>query len=84
MSERRQRESARNKLIAYTAAGVVHAVIIGALLFNFASKPDSIDADFAEKVDVVKATTVDESEIEDQKNKLKQQEREKRRQQELE
>jgi colicin import membrane protein len=84
MSERRKRESARNKVIAYTAAGLVHAVIIGALLFNFASKPDSIEADFAEKVDVVKATTVEESEIEKQRNALAEQEREKRRQQELE
>lgn len=79
MNERRDRLTARNKMVAYIAAGIVHAVIIGALVFNFSSRPESIETDFAEKVDVVKATTVDESEIKRKQDEIKRQEREKQR-----
>lgn len=63
-------------MAAYIGAGIFHALLIGALLFNYNSKPKSLDADYAEKVDVVKATTVDESEIQQKQNELKQKERE--------
>jgi len=84
MSERRTRSQSKNRTIAYVAAGLVHALIIAALLVNFTSDPEPIDAAFAEKVDVVKATTVDESEIKRQQDKLKQEDREKQRKKELE
>jgi len=71
-------------MIAYIATGLVHAVIIGALLFNFTSKRETVDAAYAEKVDVVKATTIDESEIKKQQDKLKQKERDKQREKERE
>lgn len=82
MSERRSRISSKNRTVAYLAAGLVHAAIIGALVFNFASKPKPIEAAFADKVDVVKATTVDESDIQAQQDKLKREEREKQRKKE--
>ena len=84
MSERRKRLSAKNRMTAYIAAGVVHAGIIGALVFNFTSKRETVDAAYAEKVDVVKATTIDESEIKKQQDKLKQAERERQRKKEQE
>lgn len=84
MSNRRERENTRNKTIAYVAAGLVHAIIIGALLVNFNSKPKAVDAAYAEKVDVVKATTVDESQIKQQQEKLQADERERVRTKEAE
>lgn len=78
MNARRNRQSAKNKTLAYIAAGLVHAAIIAALIFNFTSSPESIDAQYAEKVDVVKATTVNESDIQKQQNEIKQREREAR------
>ena len=72
MRERKKIGVKKNRVIAYTAAGLVHALIIGAMVFNFTSKHDSIDAVYAEKVeDVVKATTIDESQIKQQQKKLK-------------
>jgi len=65
--------------MAYIAAGLVHALIIGALYFNFSSKPKLMDAHFAEKVDVVKATTVDESDILEHQELIKQQDLDKQR-----
>ncbi|NND00741.1 MAG: cell envelope integrity protein TolA [Gammaproteobacteria bacterium] len=82
MNDRRHRRRSKNRIVAYVAAGLVHAVIIGALLVNFTGKPKTVDASFAEKVDVVKATTVDESEIKKQQDKLKQEERDKKRREE--
>ena len=71
MSERRKQGAKRNKTVAYIGAALVHIVIIGAMVFNFSSKHESIDAAYAEKVDVVKATTIDESQIKEQQDKLK-------------
>ena len=74
-----------NKTIAYIAAGLVHAVIIGALFVNFTKdKPEVVEAAFAEKVDVVKATTVDQTELKKQQDLIKQQDKDKQEQQELE
>jgi colicin import membrane protein len=71
MSERRIQGAKRNKTIAYIGAALVHVLILGAMVFNFTSKHESIDAAYAEKVDVVKATTIDESQIKKQQDKLK-------------
>jgi len=72
MSERRKIGVKKNRAIAYTAAGLVHALIIGAMVFNFTSKHDSIDAVYADKVEkIVQATTIDESLIKQQQKKLK-------------
>lgn len=78
MLERRKRRSAKNRTVAYIAAGIVHLGILGALFVNFTDDTDSIEADFAEKVDTIKATTVDESAIKQQEDKLKQKDREQR------
>ncbi|RZV48811.1 MAG: cell envelope integrity protein TolA [Pseudomonadales bacterium] len=84
MSERRERENMRNKTVAYVAAGLVHAGILVALLVNFSSKPKVVDEAFAEKVDVVKATTVDESAIQKQQDKLRQAELQREREKQAE
>ena len=81
MNERRNRTRAKNRTVAYIATGVVHAAIIGALFVNYSSKTTTIDAAYADKVDVVKATTVPESQIQDQQDKLKKIERDKKRKQ---
>ncbi len=86
MTERGQRLRSSNKTVGYIAAIVVHAVIIGAVFINFTNKNNSetVEAAFAEKVDVVRATTIEESEIQKQQELLKQQDRDKQKQQELE
>ena len=84
MSERRKSGRASSKTIAFISAGIVHLVIIGAMVFNFTSKTKTVEAFDAEKIDVVKATTVSEAEINQQRDKIKQQERDKKRKKELE
>jgi len=83
MSERRKLGKT-NKMVAYVAAGIVHAVIIGALLFNFTKDTKTVEAFDADKLDIVTATTIDESQIKDQQDRLKKLEREKQRNKELE
>jgi colicin import membrane protein len=72
MSERRK-AGKKNRVMAYIAAGVVHLVLIGVLLFNFINDEprQTIDAFDAEKIDTVKASVIDESQIKDQQEKLK-------------
>lgn len=84
MTERGQRKRKNNKIVAYTAAILVHAVIIGAVFVNFTRDTETVEAAYADKVDVVRATTIEESQIQQQENLLKEQEREKERQRELE
>ena len=84
MSERRDRNRTKNRTIAYIAAGVVHAGIIAALLINFTSKTDTVEAVYAEKIDVVTANTVDESQIKKEQDKLKKIDRDKKRKTEQE
>jgi len=79
MSERRQRQRTKNRTVAYVAAGLVHAIIIGALFVNFSSKPKPEDAAYAKKVDVVKADIVTEDDIKKQQDTLKKLERDKQR-----
>ena len=52
MSERRKRSKASTKTIAYIGAGLVHIVIIAAMLFNFTSKTETVDAVDADTLDV--------------------------------
>lgn len=85
MSDRRTRSKAKTKTLAWTAAGLVHLVIIGAVVFNFASEPESIQVFDADVVaDTVKATVVNEDDIKNRQDQLKKQDREKQRQKALE
>lgn len=67
--------------MAYIAAAVVHLLLIGAFLFNFSNDEprETINAFEAEKLDTVKASVIDESQIKDQQEKLKKAERERQR-----
>lgn len=79
MRNRRQKTSASTRTIAIIAAVIVHAIILAALFVNFKPKPkESIAADFAEKVDVVKANTVDASQLRKQEDAIKKRELEKK------
>lgn len=85
MSERRKRSKASTKTIAYIGAGLVHIVIIAAMLFNFTSKTETVDAVDADTLDVViKANTVSEAQIKQQQDQIRQKDREKERQKERE
>jgi len=84
MTERGQRKRKNNKVIAYTAAALVHAIIIGAVFINFAKDTETVEAAYADKVDVVRATTIEESQIQQQQDLLKQQDQERERLRELE
>ena len=72
MSNRRK-AGAKNRVMAYIAAAVVHLLLIGVLLFNFTNDEprEKVDAFAAEKVDTVKASVIDESQIKDQQEKIK-------------
>ncbi|MBX2847848.1 MAG: TonB family protein [Acidiferrobacterales bacterium] len=85
MSQRGKRSRRSNKAVAYIAAGLVHVAILGALFVNITrEKPEVIEAANADKVDVVRATTVDQAELKKHQELLKQQDSEKERQKELE
>ena len=83
----REKRASKGKFIGYFVAGLIHVAIIAALFININSEPDNLEiteAAFAEKIDVVRATTVDESHIKEHIDSLKQQEREKEQAQQLE
>ena len=84
MSDRRKKSATKNKIIAYTAAIIIHVLIIGAMIFNFTSKPKTVQAFDADTIDVVKATTIDESQIKQQQDKIKQKDIDKKRLEESE
>lgn len=84
MSERRNKLSKQNRTKAYIAAGLVHVVIIGLMLFNFSAKRETVDAADADKIDVVKARMVDDAQIKQEQDKIKKRERDKKREQERE
>ena len=84
MSDRRERNRTKNRTVAYIAAGIVHAGIIAALLINFTSEPDTINAEYAEKVDVIAATTIDESQIKKEQDRIKKLDRDKKKKSEKE
>jgi colicin import membrane protein len=64
--------------MAYIAAGTVHALIIAGMVLNFTSEPEAIDGAYAEKVDVVKAALVDDTQIKERKKKIENDEIEKK------
>ena len=77
MSDRRNKSKTINKTIAWTAAGLVHLIIIGALVFNFTSEPEVVEAFDADKIeDTIKATVVDESQIKNREDEIKRRDRE--------
>ena len=80
MSDRRKAGS-KNRVMAYIAAAVVHLLVIAALLFNFTNDEarETIDAFDAEKLDTIKASVIDESQIKDQQEKIKKADRERER-----
>jgi colicin import membrane protein len=85
MNDRRSRSKVRNKTIAWAAAGIVHLLIIGAVFINFTSEPDAIEVFDADEIaDTVKAKVVDESEIKNRQDELKQKDLDKKRKEELE
>lgn len=80
MSDRRNKSKAKTKTIAWLAAGVVHLVIIGAVIFNFTSEPTLVEGVDADKVeDTVKAKLVDESQIKDREEEIRKRDRAKER-----
>ena len=84
MSDRRKKAAGVNKIVAYTAAILIHALIIGAMVFNFTSKPKVVEAFDADKIDVVKATTIDESQIKHQQKLIKEKDAQKKREEKAE
>jgi colicin import membrane protein len=78
MSDRRNRIRSKNRTMAYIAAGTVHALIIAGMVLNFTSGPEAIDGAYAEKVDVVKAALVDDTQIKERKKKVENDELEKK------
>lgn len=72
MSERRKRATAKNKMLAYIGAGIVHAIIIGALIFNFSSDPQEVEtATEGEISEIVQATVINEEDLKKEQDKLK-------------
>ncbi len=86
MSERRKKGANTSKMIAYIGAGLLHALIIGVLLFNITFKDDSerVDAFDAEKIDIVKARAVDEDQLQKTRDEIRKKEQAKKRQRERE
>ena len=85
MANRRDRLGKTKKATSYVLAVAIHAAILGLMVFNFAGDPERIEAFDADKIDVVKASAVDESEIQKQVDQIKKadQQREKERQDRL-
>lgn len=84
MSERRKKAQNKSRVIAIVAAVAIHVLILTVLLFNFTSKKTKVEAFDADKIDVVKATTIDESQIKQQQDQIKQKDKDKKRKEELE
>ena len=85
MANRRDRLGKTKKATSYVLAVAIHAVILGVMVFSFTGDPERIEAFDADKIDVVKASAVDESEIKKQVDQIKKadQKREKERQDRL-
>ena len=64
-------------MVAYIAAGLVHLVIIGAIVFNFTVKRDTVEAFNAEKVDTVNASVIDDRKLKEDIEKIKEKDRQK-------
>lgn len=77
MSDRRKKIGVTNKMVAYIAAGLVHLVIIGALLFNYTVKRDTVEAFDAEKIDTVNASVIDDRKLKEDIKAIKEKDRKK-------
>jgi colicin import membrane protein len=64
--------------MAYILAGAVHALIIAGMVLNFTSDPKITDGAYADKVDVVKAALVEDTQIKKRKEKIENDELEKK------
>lgn len=82
--ERNQRKPRGSRFFAYFAAAVVHLAIIGLVVFNISTNHTKVTPMMAEKVDVVNARAIDESEIKKQLQNIKEKERKKQREKERE
>ena len=82
MSDRRKRVGVTNKMVAYIAAGVIHLVVIGLVVFNYTSKDDfkEVDPFDADKIDTVKASVIDDRKVEEQMEAIKEKDRQKKEQ----
>ena len=85
MTNRREKSRKRGRMVAYIGAALIHVVVIGAMLLNFNSEEhETVEAFDADKVDIVKASTISEDEIRKQENQLKKKERDAERKKEQE
>ena len=84
MNTRSTRTRKTNRMFAYIAAAVIHVVLIAALVLNFTNTRKVENAVYAEKIDVVQATTIDESQIREQEELIKRKELEEKQQKQKE
>ena len=85
MSNRRKKSAIITKFVSYTAAILIHLVIIGLMVFKFTSKSDVIEAVDADEIsDVVRATTVDETQIQQLQEEIRHKDAETKRREENE
>jgi len=77
MSDRRKRAGVTNKMVAYIAAGLVHLAIIGAIVFNYTVKRDTIEAFDAEKIDTINASVIDDRKLQEDIKEIKEKDRKK-------
>jgi len=64
-------------MIAYIAAALVHLVIIGAVVFNYTVKRDTVVAFDAEKIDTVNASVIDDRKLQEDIKEIKEKDRKK-------
>jgi len=64
-------------MIAYIAAALVHLVIIGAVVFNYTVKRDTVEAFDAEKIDTVNASVIDDRKLQEDIKEIKEKDRKK-------
>lgn len=79
MSNNRRKAGAKNRTVAYVAAGLIHLVVLAALVFNYSAKHEKIEAHQAEEVDTVNASLINEKDIKDQQAKITELEKERQR-----
>ena len=79
MSDRRKRLAFTSKFIAYAGAIAVHLLIIGLVVFNYTKKTDVVEVFDADEIDVVNATTIDETQIKQFQEEIRQKDAETKR-----
>lgn len=72
-------------MVAYVAAGLIHLVVIGLVVFNYSFKDEveNVEAFQAEKIDTVKASVIDDRKLEEQMEAIKEKDRKKKEQERL-